>query len=223
MDGYRFRFDVVWTNLPFLLDGLGLTLLISALSLVASAVLGFGIALLRLSRQRGLSFAAAAYCELFRDTPLLVQLFWAYYVIPIILDIRISAFTAAVIGLSLNSAAFLAEVYRAGIQSVARGQLEAAKVLGLTPWQTMRRIVLPQAIRVVLPPMANDFVSLIKFSSLASTFAVGEITRKATELTAFTFRPMEIFTFVAFVYFAICWPISMAIRYAEHRMVVRTT
>lgn len=222
MEGYRFRFDVVWANLPFLLDGLGLTLLISALSLVASAVLGLGVAMLRLSRVRGLGFVAASYCELFRDTPVLVQLFWVYYVIPIVLDIRISAFTAAVIGLSLNSSAVLAEVYRAGIQSVARGQLEAARVLGLRPWQTMRRIVLPQAIRTVLPPMANDFVSLIKFSSLASTFAVGEITRKATELTAFTFRPMEIFTFVALVYFAICWPLSISIRYAERRLAVRS-
>jgi polar amino acid transport system permease protein len=221
MDGYRFRFDVVWNNLGFLLEGLGLTLLISALSLVASAVLGLGIAMMRLSRSRGVRFAAASYCELFRDTPVLIQLFWAYYVIPIILGVRVSAFAAAVIGLSLNSAAFLAEVYRAGIQSVARGQIEAAKVLGLTPAQTMRRIVLPQAIKVVLPPMANDFVSLIKFSSLASTFAVGEITRKATELTAFTFRPMEIFTFVALVYFAICWPLSMSIRYAEHRLSVQ--
>ncbi len=221
MDGYRFRFDVVWNNLGFLLEGLGLTLLISALSLVASAVLGLGIAMMRLSRSRGVRLAAASYCELFRDTPVLIQLFWAYYVIPIILGVRLSAFAAAVIGLSLNSAAFLAEVYRAGIQSVARGQIEAAKVLGLTPAQTMRRIVLPQAIKVVLPPMANDFVSLIKFSSLASTFAVGEITRKATELTAFTFRPMEIFTFVALVYFAICWPLSMSIRYAERRLSVQ--
>jgi polar amino acid transport system permease protein len=218
VDGYRFRFDVVVNNLGFLLDGLGLTLLISALSLMASAALGLVVALMRLSRVRGLSLVAATYAELFRDTPVLVQLFWAYYVLPLLLGIRLSAFSAVVIGLSLNSAAFLAEVFRAGIQSVPRGQIEAARVLGLRPAHTLRRIVLPQAIRTVLPPIANDFVTLIKYSSLASTFAVGEITRKATELTAFTFRPMEIFTFVALIYFFICWPLSLSIRYAERRL-----
>lgn len=221
MDGYRFRFDVVWNNLGFLLDGLGLTLLISAIALAASAVLGLGVALMRLSRVRIVSLTAASYSELFRDTPILVQLFWVYYVLPVLLGLRLDAFTAVVIGLSLNSTAFLAEVYRAGIQSVPRGQVEAARVLGLSPAQTTRRIVLPQAIRVVLPPMANDFVTLIKYSSLASTFAVGEITRKATELTAFTFRPMEIFTFVALVYFFICWPLSLSIRYVEKRLAVQ--
>jgi polar amino acid transport system permease protein len=221
MEGYRFRFDVVWNNLGFLLDGLGLTLLISALALAASAVLGLGMALMRLSRARVLSVTAASYSELFRDTPILVQLFWVYYVLPVLLGVRLDAVTAVVIGLSLNSTAFLAEVYRAGIQSVPRGQVEAARVLGLTAAQTTRRIVLPQAIRVVLPPMANDFVTLIKYSSLASTFAVGEITRKATELTAFTFRPMEIFTFVALVYFFICWPLSLSVRYVEKRLAVQ--
>lgn len=217
---YRFRFDVVWNNLGYLMDGLWLTLLISSISLATSIVLGLFIALLRLSKVRGASFLAASYCELFRDTPVLVQLFWVYYVLPLLLGVQLTAFMSACIGLSLNSAAFLAEVYRAGIQAVPRGQVEAARVLGMRPAQTMRRIVLPQAIRLVLPPMANNFVALIKFSSLASTFAVGEITRKATELTASTFRPLEIFTFVALIYFFICWPLSMSIRYIERRLQV---
>jgi polar amino acid transport system permease protein len=217
---YRFRFDVVWSNIGYLLDGLGLTLLISLMSLLASIVVGMIIALGRRARSRWISFPAATYCELFRDTPVLVQLFWVYYVLPILIGVRLSAFAAVVIGLSLNSGAFLAEIFRAGIQAVPRGQLDAARVLGMSRALAMRRIVLPQAIRIVLPPMANDFVALIKFSSLASTFAVGEITRKATELSSFTFRPIEIFSFIALVYFAICWPLSMSIRYLEKRLQV---
>jgi polar amino acid transport system permease protein len=217
---YRFRFDVVWSNIGYLLDGLGLTLLISLMSLLASIVVGLIVALGRRSRTRWISFPAATYCELFRDTPVLVQLFWVYYVLPILIGVRLSAFAAVVIGLSLNSGAFLAEIFRAGIQAVPRGQLDAARVLGMGRALTMRRIVLPQAIRIVLPPMANDFVALIKYSSLASTFAVGEITRKATELSSFTFRPIEIFSFIALVYFAICWPLSMSIRYLEKRLQV---
>lgn len=214
---YRFRFDVVWNNLDFLLDGLWLTLVISGLSLLISMAFGLLVALLRLSPSRPLSFTAATYSEVFRDTPALVQLIWVYYVLPILLGIRISAFSAAVIGLTLHSTAYLAEIYRAGIQAVPKGNREAAQVLGMSPVQIMWRIVLPQAIKTVLPPLCNNFVDLIKLSSLASTFAVAEVTRKATELSASTFRPMEIFSFVAILYFFICWPLSMIVRQLERR------
>ena len=217
---YTFRFDAVYNNLPFLLDGLYLTLLISGLALVFSMVLGMFVALGRLSRSRILSLASATYVELFRDTPVLVQLFWVYYVLPILLGIRIDAISAAVLGLTLHSTAFLGEIYRAGIQVVPKGHTEAAKVLGLSPRDTFVRIVLPQAIRNVLPPMVNNLVDLIKLSSLASVFAVAEITRKATELSASTFRPLEIFSFVALLYFFICWPLSLLIRVLERRMQV---
>lgn len=215
---YQFRFDVVWNNVPFLMEGLWLTLTISFLALAISMVLGLLVAVVRLSKHRGVSFIAATYVEIFRDTPVLVQLFWVYYVLPILLDIRISAFGAALIGLTLHSAAFLGEIYRAGIQAVPSGQVEAAKVLGLKPAQTFVRIVLPQAFRTILPPLVNNFVDLIKLSSLASVFAVGEVTRKATELSAATFRPLEIFTFIALIYFFICWPLSLAMRRLERRL-----
>jgi polar amino acid transport system permease protein len=218
---YHFRFDVVWNNLGFIMGGLYLTLLISFLALVISMAMGLVVALLRLSKIRGLPFLAAAYVEIFRDTPVLVQLFWVYYVLPILLGIQITAFMAALTGLTMHSAAFLGEIYRAGIQSVPAGHTEAAKVLGLSPFQTFIRIVLPQAVRTVLPPMVNNLVDLIKLSSLASVFAVGEVTRKATELSASTFRPLEIFTFIAFVYFFICWPLSMGIRVMERRLHAR--
>ena len=215
---YTFRFDAVYNNLPFLVEGLYLTLLISGLALVFSMVLGVLVALGRLSKWRVLSSASATYIEIFRDTPMLVQLFWVYYVLPILLGIRIDALTAAILGLTLHSTAFLSEIYRAGIQTVPTGHSEAAKVLGLSPRATFIRIVLPQAVRNVLPPLVNNLVDLIKLSSLASVFAVGEITRKATELSASTFRPIEIFTFVAVMYFLICWPLSLSIRVLERRM-----
>ncbi len=215
---YQFRFDVVWNNMPFLMEGLWLTLTISFLALAISMALGLLVAVVRLAKNRGVSLIGATYVEIFRDTPVLVQLFWVYYVLPILLDIKISAFGAALVGLTLHSAAFLGEVYRAGIQAVPSGQVEAAKVLGLTPAQTFVRIVLPQAFRTILPPLVNNFVDLIKLSSLASVFAVGEITRKATELSAATFRPLEIFTFIALIYFFICWPLSMAMRHLERRL-----
>jgi polar amino acid transport system permease protein len=215
---YTFRFDAVYNNLPYLFEGLYLTLLISGVALVVSMVLGVVVALGRLSKWRVLSSISATYIEVFRDTPMLVQLFWVYYVLPILLGIRIDALTAAILGLTLHSTAFLGEIYRAGIQTVPVGHTEAAKVLGLSPRTTFIRIVLPQAVRNVLPPLVNNLVDLIKLSSLASVFAVGEITRKATELSASTFRPIEIFTFVALMYFFICWPLSLSIRVLERRM-----
>ena len=215
---YNFRFDAVYNNLPFLLEGIYLTLFISGLSLVLSMVLGLIVAVGRLSSSRVLSFVSATYVEVFRDTPVLVQLFWVYYVLPILLGVRIDALTASIIGLTLHSAAFLSEIYRAGIQTVPVGHIEAAKVLGLSRVDTFIRIVMPQAVRNVLPPLVNNLIDLIKLSSLSSVFAVGEITRKAGELSASTFRPLEIFTFVAIMYFMICWPLSLLIRGLERRL-----
>ena len=146
MDSYHFRWDVVWTNLPFLLSGLEQTLLISVLTLVASALLGMVIALADMSPLRLVRFPSYAVGEIVRNTPILVQLLWVYYVLPIVFNISIDSFTACVIGLTLYSSAFIAEIYRAGIQGVPRGHREAAQVLGLSPLDAFVRIVLPQAL-----------------------------------------------------------------------------
>jgi ABC-type amino acid transport system permease subunit len=167
-------------------------------------------------RAVGLTFG-----ELIRNTPILVQLLWVYYVLPIVFGIRITSLSAILIGLSVYMAAFISEVYRAGIQAVPKGQREAAQVLGLTPLQGFQRIVLPQAIRLTLPPLASNFVQLIKFSSLGAVISVTEITRRGMELSSSTFRPLEIFSFIAVVYFIICWPLSMGIRIWEQRLARR--
>ena len=130
----------------------------------------------------------------------------------------IEALVALIIGLALYQAAFISEVYRSGIQSVPKGHVEAAQVLGLSPLQSFRRIVLPQAIKMTLPPLASNFVQLIKFSSLGAVISVSEITRRGMELSATNFRPLETFTFIAVVYFLICWPLAMGIRFWERRL-----
>jgi His/Glu/Gln/Arg/opine family amino acid ABC transporter permease subunit len=221
MGPYQFRWDVVWTNFPFLLSGLWQTLLISALTLVVSVILGMVLALADMSKIRPIRFVGYAIGEVVRNTPILVQLLWVYYVLPIVFDISISAFAAAILGLSVYSSAFIAEIYRAGIQSVPRGHREAAQVLGMSPFDSFVRIVLPQALRATLPPLAANFVQLIKYSSLAAVISVPEVTRRGMELSSSTFRPLEIFSVIAVVYFVICWPLAQSIRLWEKRLAAR--
>jgi len=218
---YQFRWDVIPANFGFLMSGMQLTLLISALTLMLSMAGGLLLASLDMSRYRALRFTGLGFGEIIRNTPILVQLLWVYYVLPIVFGFQIEALPAAIIGLSVYSSAFISEVYRAGIQAVPQGHREAAQVLGLSPLQSFFHIVLPQAIRLTLPPLAANFVQLIKYSSLASVISVSEITRRSMELSATAFRPLEIFTFIAVVYFIICWPLAMAIRFWERRLASR--
>jgi His/Glu/Gln/Arg/opine family amino acid ABC transporter permease subunit len=218
---YQFRWDVIWNNLDFLMSGLQMTLFISATSLIFALIGGLILALFDLSRFAVLRGFSLTLGEIIRNTPILVQLLWVYYVLPIVFNIRVSSLAGILIGLSLYMAAFISEVYRAGIQAVPKGQREAAQVLGLSPAQSFMRIVLPQAIRMTLPPLASNFVQLIKFSSLGAVISVSEITRRGMELSSSTFRPLEIFSFIAVVYFFICWPLAMAIRIWEGRLARR--
>jgi len=218
---YSFRWDTIPNNLGFLASGMEMTLFISAVTLVVATALGLVIALMQMSRFRIARFIALSVGEVVRNTPILVQLLWVYYVLPIVFNLRIDALTASILGLSLYSAVFISEIFRAGIQTVPVGHREAAQVLGLTPVQSFVRIVGPQALRSVLPPLAANFVQLIKYSSLASVISVGEITRRGMELSSSTFRPLEIFTFIAIIYFVICWPLTHSIRIWEARLARR--
>ena len=218
---YQFRWDTVFGSFDFLMSGLQMTLIISAMTLVLAMILGLIIALMDMSRFAPMRWIGISIGEVIRNTPILVQLLWVYYVLPIVFSVRIESFTALVIGLSLYQAAFISEVYRSGIQGVPIGHREAAQVLGLTPIQSFFRIVLPQAVRMTLPPLASNFVQLIKFSSLGAVISVSEITRRGMELSATNFRPLETFTFIAVVYFLICWPLAMGIRWWERRLQAR--
>jgi polar amino acid transport system permease protein len=221
MQTYQFRWDIIPNNLDFLMSGFQMTLIISATALFFAMIGGLLLALIDMSRYLAVRALGLAIGEVIRNTPILVQLLWVYYVLPIVFNIRISSLAAILIGLSVYMAAFMSEVYRSGIQAVPKGHREAAQVLGLTPFQSFRRIVLPQAIRFTLPPLASNFVQLIKFSSLGAVISVTEITRRGMELSSSTFRPLEIFSFIAVVYFFICWPLSMTIRIWEHRLAQR--
>jgi polar amino acid transport system permease protein len=218
---YQFRWDIIVSNFPFLLAGLWETLTISAMTLVLAMVGGLVIVSLDMSQSRPVRAISISFGEIVRNTPILVQLLWIYYVLPMAFDVQISAFVGAIVGLSVYSSAFIGEVYRAGIQGVPKGHREAAAVLGMSKLHTFGRIVLPQAFRASLPPLASNFVQLIKYSSLASVLSVPEITRKGVELASSTFRPLEIFTFIAVVYFCICWPLSLTIRWFEGRSLQR--
>lgn len=218
MFSYQFRWDTIPENFGFLMSGLQMTLFVSATTLVLAMIGGLIIALFDMSKSWPIRALGLAFGEIIRNTPILVQLLWVYYVLPIVFGIDIDSLTALVIGLSVYSSAFIAEAYRAGIQAVPNGHREAAQVLGLSPIQTFVRIVLPQAIRMTLPPLAANFVQLIKYSSLGAVISVSEITRRGMELSSSTFRPLEIFTFIAVVYFFICWPLAMAIRIWERRL-----
>ena len=218
MQTYQFRWDVIPNNIDFLISGLQMTLIISATTLVFAMIGGLLLALVDMSRSLAVRAIGLAIGEVIRNTPILVQLLWVYYVLPIVFNVRIEALVALIIGLALYQAAFISEVYRSGIQGVPKGHREAAQVLGLSPLQSFRRIVLPQAVRMTLPPLASNFVQLIKFSSLGAVISVSEITRRGMELSATNFRPLETFTFIAVVYLFICWPLAMAIRWWERRL-----
>ncbi len=215
---YNFRWDVIPQNFDFLMSGLQSTLIISIMTLTFAMMGGQVIAMLDMSKFWPTRAIGVAFGEVIRNTPILVQLLWVYYVLPMVAGINLTAFTALVVGLSMYSSAFIAEAYRAGIQAVPVGHREAAQVLGLSRSQTFTRIVLPQAIRMILPPLAANFVQLIKYSSLGAVISVTEITRRGMELSASLFRPLEIFTFIAIVYFVICWPLAMGIRLLERRL-----
>jgi polar amino acid transport system permease protein len=203
---YQWRFDVVWQALPFMLQGLGMTVLLTVISMAISLALGLLVSLARLSKSRLATVPAWAYTEFFRGTPFLVQLLWVYYSLPILTGLRFSSFVSGLIALSINLGAFIAEIFRAGITSIEKGQREAALALGMTWWQMMVRIILPQAVRRVIPPLGSMWVSLFKDTSLVSVIAVSELMYQAKLVSIDTYRPMEVYTVLAAIYFLVTYP-----------------
>lgn len=221
--GYEWRFDVLGEgNLEFLLGGLGLTIGLSVLAMLGSLLLGLLIGLARLSPWRWLQMIAAAYSDFVRGTPLLVQLLWVYYSLPILTGIVFSPFATAAIALTLNLSAFVSEIFRAGIQSIGRGQREAALALGMTGWQAMTRVILPQSVRRVIPPLGSVWVSLFKDTALVSVIAVPELMYRGKVLSIETYRPVEIYTAVALIYFFVTYPQARGVDWLFERARVRS-
>ena len=192
--------DVVLQNLPYLMRGLRLTAVITLVCMVASLAVGVALALLRRSAVRALSAAATAYIETLRSTPLLMVIFWFYFLLPLLTGKSLEPLVAGIVAMVAFQSAYVAEIVRAGITSVKAGQLEAAVALGLSYRSAMWRVVLPQAFRNMLPALVARFVALFKSTSLLYVIGVVEFFRAATIVNSREFRPMEIFLFVAFVY-----------------------
>ena len=217
---YEFRFDAVWQYLPYLAEGIWITIYVTLASTAIGLVLGIVIAVLRLSSNPILSMPMRAYIEFFRNTPTLVKLVWVFYLIPILLGLKTEALTSCIIAMAVSAAAYIAEVVRAGIQDVPRGDIEAAEAVGMTPMTVLRRIVLPQALRKVLPPLANTFIVFLKYSSLVSVVGVNDLMYRANVISTTTFRPMETYTVLALFYFVLCYGLSKVFSRFEARMAV---
>ncbi|CAN0532730.1 unnamed protein product, partial [Laminaria digitata] len=207
-----------WTNLKFLLGGVWMTLALSAVAMVLSITIGLLVALPGLSKKRAGRIFNRVYVEIFRSVPMLVMVLWVYYGLPVVTGLELGVFAAGVIALALCDSAFEAEIFRGGIQSIEKGQLEAADALGLGYVDTMRYVILPQAIRRVLPPLGNQFVYMLKMSSLVSVIGLMELTRRANELTVTEYRPLEIYTVLVVEYLVLILIVSHFVRRLERRM-----
>ncbi len=208
---YDFDFGPVWEGLPRLADGLVVTIQLTVLVMILSLPLGFGVAFARMSRIAIVRAVAYAYTELFRTTPLLVQIFFAFFALPVVLRINIDSFTAAIVAFTLNVAAFLAEIFRGSILSIDRGQREAAVSTGMTERQAMRRVVVPQAVRRSIPLIAAIWVSLFKDTSLVSLVGLKDLAGEGATIYRDSFRQIEVMMVLAVIYFALTYPQSLLI------------
>lgn len=213
----EFDFNIIFENVVYLLKGIGLTLEITGLALALGIALGLLMCLSKLSKHKALSIPASAYIEFFRNTPVLIQIIWLYYMLPMISGLDMSPFVSCTTALGLGVAAYLADTFRAGIQWVDKGQIEAAYSLGLSHFQTMRKVILPQAVKVVIPPFINRVVGLLKASSLVSVLGVAELTYRATVIADTSYRCIEIYTLLAIVYIVILTGLSSLADFLDRR------
>ena len=218
MDGLmNFDMNLVVNSFPLLLVGAGVTIQITVLSTAIGFVIGLIVGVARISNLRVLRMLAEVYVEFFRGTPLLVQIFLFYFALPVITGQRIDPFIAAISACGINSGAYVAEIFRAGIQSIDEGQMEAGRSLGMTWLQTMRYIIVPQAFKRVIPPLGNEFIAMLKDSSLVSVIGFEELTRRGQLIIAKTYGSFEIWMSVAVIYLVMTLTISRFVAYLERR------
>ena len=212
-----FNFDLVVNSFPLLLLGAGVTIKITAMSVAVGVIIGLFVGIARICRIKPLEWLAAVYVDFFRGTPLLVQIFLVYFALPVITGQRIDPYIAAIGACGINSGAYVAEIFRAGIQSIDNGQMEAGRSLGMTWVQTMRYIIVPQAFKRVIPPLGNEFIARLKDSSLVSVIGFEELTRRGQLIIAKTYGSLEIWISVAIVYLVMTLTISRFVAYLEKR------
>jgi polar amino acid transport system permease protein len=215
---YHWNFAPIWENAELLARGAFGTLRLFVLCAIVGLLLGVLVGLALQSPRRWLRLPATAFMEFFRNTPVLVQILWFYFALPILLPFEISPLAAAALGISLNSAAFTGEIVRGGIVSIDRGQWEAARALGMTGAQSMRRIVLPQALRRMLPALTNRGIEIFKMSTLASAVAYAELLQQGKLLASLNFNPIETYTVIALIFFLCLVPLVQATYWLERRL-----
>ena len=207
--------ELIEKSLPFLLQGALITIEITMLSVGIGFFIGLFTGIARISRVRLLRITATIYADGIRGTPLLIQIFLIYFALPVVLGMHINPFVAAVTACGINSGAYVSEIFRAGIQSIDIGQMEAGRSLGLTWWQTMYYILLPQAFRNILPPLGNEFITMLKDSSLVSVIGFEELTRRGQLVIAQKYASFEIWMTVAVLYLIMTLVIARFISYME--------
>ena len=210
-------FELIQRALPILLMGAGVTIEITAFSVAIGFFIGLFVGIAGISQFKILQIMAAVYADCIRGTPLLVQIFLIYFALPMAIGQRVEPFIAAVAACGINSGAYVSEIFRAGIQAIDVGQMEAGRSLGLTWWQTMRFIILPQAFKNILPPLGNEFIAMLKDSSLVSVIGFEELTRRGQLIIAQTYGSFEIWMTVAVLYLIMTMAISRIVAFLEKR------
>lgn len=212
-----FNFQLIIDSLPLLLSGAVITIEITALAVGIGFFIGLCVGVARLSNIKLLKYLAVIYADTIRGTPLLIQIFLIYFALPMLIGRQIDPFVAAVVACSINSGAYVSEIFRAGIQAIDKGQMEAARSLGLSWWQAMRFIILPQAFSKILPPLGNEFIAMLKDTSLVSVIGFEELTRRGQLIIAKTYGSFEIWSTVALIYLVMTVSISQLVAFLEKR------
>lgn len=215
-----FDWNIVWSSLPRLLDGAWMTIWLACVTMLLAIPGGLALALLRLSGIKPLAMAATGFVEFFRATPLILQIYWVYYVLPAYFDIQLSQIATAIVGLACNISAFNSETFRSGIVSIRQGQWNAGLALGMSRLDVFLRIVAPQALMRVLPALASTWVSLFKDTSLVSIIAVSELSYVAFQIRAETYRILEVLTAMAALYWLMGYPQAKLVDWIHHRFKV---
>ena len=220
MGTFHFKWDVIWEAIPVLLGGLELTVFIAVIGLIFGFFLGVVMGLGKLSRNWILQKLSGAYVETIRGTPLIVQVMFLYFGLPLVLGMRIPPLTAGIVAIAFNAGAYIAEIVRGAVQSINQGQYEAGRSIGLTRSQTMLHVIWPQAFRRMIPALGNQFIISLKDTSLLVVIGVGELTRQGQEIIATNFRSFEIWLTVAVMYLMLTMTISWVLNIVENRFIM---
>ena len=213
--------DLMINSLPLLIVGAGITIQITAISVGLGLIIGMFVGIARICNVKVLRALATVYIDFLRGTPLLVQIFLIYFALPMVVGQRVDPFIAAITACGINSGAYIAEIFRAGIQAIDEGQMEEGRSLGMSWVQTMRYIIVPQAFKNVIPPLGNEFIALLKDSSLVSVIGFEELTRRGQLIIARTYGSLEIWITVALIYLVMTLTISRLVSYMEKRLATK--